>query len=216
MPWGVSSNTGADMDLDKLQRRVNWSTGVALATFVVVVLAYAIKISWLSGGVLADSSDAWGQFGDYIGGLLNPLIAFLAFYWLTQSVLLQKQELAETKDALKESAKSQSKQALLAAKTAEISALSAILASCNSDLARFRDDSRFALEQLMSLGPRRGLVRMPDGRRLENEGAEHFVAEKEASIIDVLARRQWAIDRLREALEERENELALSEADTAE
>lgn len=189
------------MDIDKLQRRVNWTTGFALVIFSVVILAYVIKIYWLSGGSLAGTPDVWGQFGDYFGGLLNPLIAFLAFYWLTQSVLLQKQELAETKDALKESAESQSKQVLLAKKTAEINALSAILASCNSDLARFREDSKFVLEQLMSLGDLPGYIRMPDGRFSRKENAEHFVAEREASIIDALARRESAMGRLREVLE---------------
>jgi hypothetical protein len=60
---------------------------------------------------------------------------------------LQKQELTETKDALRDSADSQSRQAFLAAKTAEINALSALLASHNSDLSQLHNEARFLSEQ---------------------------------------------------------------------
>jgi hypothetical protein len=135
------------MDLDELRQRVERSTRIAFVILVLVVLAYIGKLWFLSDGKLADDPEVWGQFGDYLGGLLNPLIAFLAFYWLTQSVLLQKQELTETKDALRDSADSQSRQAFLAAKTAEINALSALLASHNSDLSQLHNEARFLSEQ---------------------------------------------------------------------
>lgn len=136
------------MDLEKLRRRVEWSTRIAFIIFVFVILAYVGKLWLLSDGKLAGEPEVWGQFGDYVGGLLNPLIAFLAFYWLTQSVLLQKQELTETKDALRDSARSQSDQVLFAKKTAEINALSALLASHDSDLSSYRSDAHFIASQL--------------------------------------------------------------------
>ncbi len=95
------------MDLEKLRQRVEWSTRIAFVILLLVILAYVGKLWFLSGGRLANDPEVWGQFGDYVGGLLNPLIAFLAFYWLTQSVILQKEELAATRDALVDSANSQ-------------------------------------------------------------------------------------------------------------
>ncbi len=49
--------------------------------------------------------------GDFIGGFLNPIIAFSAFYWLATSVLLQKTELADTRKSLEASQKAQEEQA---------------------------------------------------------------------------------------------------------
>ncbi len=190
------------MDLEKLRRRVEWSTRIAFVIFALVILMYLGKMGLLSGGKLADDSEVWGQFGDYIGGLLNPLIAFLAFYWLTQSVLLQKQELTETKDALRDSADSQSKQVEIAGETAKINALSAILSTCNGDLARLRDESRFVLEQIMQIGPYRGSVRMPSGEILPVREAEAFVLGRERSMELVLGQRNEAMNRLKALLDE--------------
>ena len=53
-------------------------TGLAL-------LAVASYIAWFwhaRGQILSEKPEAWGQFGDYVGGLLNPLVAYAAFYWL--------------------------------------------------------------------------------------------------------------------------------------
>lgn len=44
-----------------------------------------------------DSAAAWGAFGDFFGGILNPLVAGLALFWLTRSIEIQKEELASTK-----------------------------------------------------------------------------------------------------------------------
>jgi hypothetical protein len=53
---------------------------------------------------------AWGTFGDFVGGLLNPLVAFLALFWLTRSVQIQRTELRETRAALDEQSATLEKQ----------------------------------------------------------------------------------------------------------
>ncbi len=166
------------MKLEDLRRRVQISTWIAFFVFVLVLSAYVIRLWIISDGRFADDGAVWGQFGDYVGGILNPLIAFLAFYWLTQSVLLQKQELAETKDALKDSADSQSKQVLLAARAAEINALSAMLASHNSDLSSYRKDAHFIASQLKQASSTNTAF-MPSGKTLSYEKAI-----EEADVID--------------------------------
>jgi hypothetical protein len=60
----------------------------------------------------------WGTFGDYIGGILNPVIALGALYLIAQTYKLQKKELAETIKLLKISTDAQDKQIKLAAITA--------------------------------------------------------------------------------------------------
>jgi hypothetical protein len=43
---------------------------------------------------------AWAEFGDFIGGLANPLVGLFALYWLTESIKVQRQELADTRSIL--------------------------------------------------------------------------------------------------------------------
>lgn len=56
-------------------------------------------------------SGNWGTFGDFIGGILNPIFALFAFYWLTYSVRLQIKELKDTRQELKKAATAQAETA---------------------------------------------------------------------------------------------------------
>lgn len=76
-----------------------WVVGV-VAALVVGVFVFVLK-----GQPFATTDPAgWGQFGDYFGGLMNPLIAFSAFLWLATSVKIQKRELKTTREALEKQA----------------------------------------------------------------------------------------------------------------
>ena len=97
-------------EIENLQRKVRQSIFYAAGLVLVVISLFMIKVWLLSDNQLSSNAEKWGQFGDYVGGILNPLMAFLAFYWLTQSVLIQKQELMDTKKALQESSQAQLKQ----------------------------------------------------------------------------------------------------------
>lgn len=77
-------------------------------SFVVLYVAIGIVIggifavpltAYLINGTVA-SFEVNGQIGDFVGGLLNPVIALLAFVWLRRGVLAQQQELAETRRPL--------------------------------------------------------------------------------------------------------------------
>lgn len=46
----------------------------------------------------------WGQFGDYIGGILNPLFSMIGIYALLHTIKLQSKELHESTEQLKNSA----------------------------------------------------------------------------------------------------------------
>jgi hypothetical protein len=60
----------------------------------------------------------WGTFGDYVGGILNPVIASFAFYLIAKTYELQKTELKATRGLLEVSTDAQKKQIELAALTA--------------------------------------------------------------------------------------------------
>lgn len=59
---------------------------------------------WNFRGGLTSSQDIWGQFGDYTGGILNPIIAFLALVALLQSIRIQGRELQFSTRELRNSA----------------------------------------------------------------------------------------------------------------
>jgi hypothetical protein len=58
------------------------------------------------GKGLSKSRDAWGQFGDFLGGLLNPAIGALTVYLLLVSVYIQRKELRNSIAEMKSSNKS--------------------------------------------------------------------------------------------------------------
>lgn len=111
-----------------------WRQGV-IGIIGLLVAIYVVYFYFWLGQEAAIDAEKWGQFGDFIGGLLNPLVAFAAFYWLTQSVKLQKQELGDTRKALEDSAAAQVEQADSSRRSVRIGALSALLNSVQSDLA---------------------------------------------------------------------------------
>jgi hypothetical protein len=71
-----------------------------LLTFSVV----SVYFHYFSGGVLVEH-DKWGQFGDYLGGVLNPIFGFLGFIALLLTLKLQRQELKLSTEELAKSAK---------------------------------------------------------------------------------------------------------------
>jgi hypothetical protein len=87
---------------------------IALTPWIVVVafalLAVAYAVAFASNG-LSKAPESWGQFGDYIGGMLNPLVAVFALVALSTSVKLQKKELTATREELRASKQAAQEQA---------------------------------------------------------------------------------------------------------
>lgn len=81
------------------------STPIILLVIVIAVLS-PLVITFYDMQIAKDLS-LWGAFGDYFGGILNPIVALTALWWLIQSVRMQKQELQDTRRALEDSALTQ-------------------------------------------------------------------------------------------------------------
>lgn len=80
-----------------------WLWWLASAGFLIPIGAaasYAIYF-W---GQNAGGPNEWGTFGDFIGGLSNPLLSFLTIILLVVSLRLQAKELKESSEAVKQSA----------------------------------------------------------------------------------------------------------------
>jgi len=86
-----------------------------VATLVAVFLIGLVVLAYVStfGSTYIPEQGKWGEFGDYFGGLLNPLFSMLAFLALLWSITIQAREFDRTADRL-------SAQANLAHKEIEI------------------------------------------------------------------------------------------------
>jgi Putative phage abortive infection protein len=85
---------------------LSWTPWIAGVMAAVLILTY-LYVFWALP--VNEKPDAWGQFGDYVGGLLNPLISLFTLtvavsVWRLQrkALNIQKQELAETREAIKQ------------------------------------------------------------------------------------------------------------------
>lgn len=119
----------------------------------VMVGAILIYFSWFwvfNSKSLSIESDGWGQFGDFLGGLLNPIVAYAAFYWLSRSVRLQKEELHETRVALAEASEAQTEQAEHARVSVRLNALSTLTNSISSEVEMQRLQLQFLVGQISS------------------------------------------------------------------
>lgn len=106
-----------------------WETNLwrwALLIGALAVGVYAWHFGWRLGRGFSPSPDQWGTFGDYIGGVMNPLVALAALYWLTRSVSIQKQELAETRKELAETRRELAAQAENGRQALYLNALTAL------------------------------------------------------------------------------------------
>ncbi|HDS1682132.1 TPA: hypothetical protein QEM39_003708 [Pseudomonas putida] len=76
--------------VDKIKSDFNLSMLASASVAIVVVLIFYVFNFF---GSLSSSKETWGQFGDYVGGLLNPLLSFLALIAVVRGLRYQSEEL---------------------------------------------------------------------------------------------------------------------------
>jgi hypothetical protein len=146
-------------DLLTLDRLIKRSRLIAWMLIVLVPTGYMLWFVFVNGRTLSTETGAWGEFGDFVGGFLNPLLAFFAFFWLTQSVKLQKEELQETRAAIEASTAAQEEQARHARTTARVAALTAVINAISAEVQMQRTQAQFLVDQISRQS-------MPSGARL--------------------------------------------------
>ena len=75
--------------------------GFATVAFLVSVASYLFQF----GGDFAASHSRWGEFGDYLGGVLNPIVTLLGLLALLFTIVLQSRELRNSTRELATSAR---------------------------------------------------------------------------------------------------------------
>jgi hypothetical protein len=103
--------------MKNLTRGENWVLAAIALWLSGVMVAFVVRF-W--GEPFDKGIDGWGQFGDYFGGMLNPIVALAALFLLKRSIGIQRKELSATRTVLDEQARS-------AAITASVAALTALL-----------------------------------------------------------------------------------------
>lgn len=129
------------------QKISNWR----LLLFVLAISLPALYF-WYFGMHLkqeaAIDASKWGEFGDFFGGILNPLVAFAAFYWLTKSVKLQKTELEAARKILADTSKAQNEAAQAQAKAAELNEMLLKVSILNTLAKSAHDETEMLITQL--------------------------------------------------------------------
>lgn len=115
---------------------------VALVLVFVTVILYFLYFYLSPSGTIARDRESWGVFGDFIGGVANPLIGAATLLIVASAYLVQRKELTNTVAALKESASAQERQVKLSALQGKISAHAAILSSYTESISRVHSELR--------------------------------------------------------------------------
>lgn len=107
------------------------------------MVAYVVWFGlWHPSSKFATDPEAWGQLGDYFGSLLRPVVALAALVLLAWSIHIQKEERAETRAALQESAMSQAAMALPSETNIRINALGTLMNSAYQEVKALEEHLR--------------------------------------------------------------------------
>lgn len=102
----------------------------------------------------------WGQFGDFIGGLMNPAIGFLTIAGLLVTIHIQLRTLQASRIEAAEAAKSAADQALMNFLTTKLAALGTMISTIDSQLPPAATLSQMRLQ----MGVSEELERLVDRR----------------------------------------------------
>lgn len=80
---------------------------IAAGLIAVVSLLYVGNFYFRLGYVVSDSPEAWGQLGDYAGGVLNPLLSFISIVLLIKSLALQNDANSDLRDEIRNTRKTE-------------------------------------------------------------------------------------------------------------
>ena len=80
-----------------------WLKSLVALSIVIACISVGMYLNNF-GNDLSEKQEVWGQFGDYIGGTLNPLFALTALLALIYTIVLQSKELRNSAIQLEKSA----------------------------------------------------------------------------------------------------------------
>lgn len=84
---------------EKNSKKLNKLNFLLLIALILFLTAVGIYFWNFNNGFSTDKSE-WGAFGDFLGGTLNPLFAFLSLFAILYTIKIQTQELEYTREEL--------------------------------------------------------------------------------------------------------------------
>ncbi|MFI3217876.1 MAG: hypothetical protein QX189_01985 [Methylococcales bacterium] len=88
----IKNKLFSNIDSNNLLNRLVTILTFAIVLIIIVFVFYFFRFSnWYL--IPNGTQEEWGQFGDFIGGTLNPLLSFLGLIALLVTIALQSKEL---------------------------------------------------------------------------------------------------------------------------
>lgn len=138
----------------RMNRSLRWLLAIGALSAIAVQVSYFYKFAFVPSKWFTLSSDpaVWGQYGDYIGGLLNPIFSSLAFSGLVVTIVLQARQIDDAKRNA-ELEEMQRVQSTIAARIDHLLASEVIVNTQGyEELKRFADNPQTVFELISSLG----------------------------------------------------------------
>ena len=134
-----------------MNRYLQWLLAIGAVSAIGIQGLYLYKFgSWPI--VLSNDPAAWGQYGDYIGGLLNPIFSSLAFGGLVVTIILQARQIDEGKHNA-DLEEMQRVQSTVATRIDQLLISSVIVDTGKyRELSRFADNPQTVFQLISSLG----------------------------------------------------------------
>lgn len=97
--------TNKEATSKKTTRISSWTSSIRTNKFTALTISSALLLACTSlllyfskfNGSLSEKQGTWGQFGDFIGGTLNPTFSFITVVILIATLRTQKSELSEAR-----------------------------------------------------------------------------------------------------------------------
>lgn len=138
----------------RMYRSLRWLLAIGALSAIAVQGSYFYKFVFVPGSWFSLSNDpaVWGQYGDYVGGLLNPIFSSLAFSGLVVTIVLQARQIDDAKRNA-ELEEMQRVQSTIAARIDHLLTSEVIVNTQEYEkLRRFADNPQTVFELISSLG----------------------------------------------------------------
>jgi len=146
---------------------------ILLASMAVVLIIGPYIFYHIDGWKVAGGPSNWGSFGDYLGGILNPLVGIVGVLLLYQTFALQRKELKQARKQFKRTSKALEKQTSYQLYKTEMDLYTSAVTKCDHDV-----DSLIRFSK-MTLGDDSHLIDLFISKYLINEDLEKVKASEQ-------------------------------------
>jgi large-conductance mechanosensitive channel len=186
-------------DIEETEKSVSKIVYVVLGLFSVPLIFYA---SQFYGG-LSNEQAVWGEFGDFLGGVMNPIISMAILFIVAAAYLAQKKELSETVKALGASATEQARQNEISKLQARVDVAQALLRMHTESVSLGHDEIRRVASVRPSPNGGVHIITIKGDKKSSRDGQIKYIAALNAEIVENYEKAQELeneLEKLRDSL----------------